>query len=183
MNITPFPKISTNRLLLRKINEIDAESILFLRSDKIVNQFIQRPPERQINTLDKALAHINKLNTLTENNQSITWGITLKNNPNIIGTICLWNFSNNNTVVEVGYDLHPDYHRKGIMSEALKSVIQFSFEELKFQKIEAYTHLKNESSKMLLERNGFNLVENKYDEDNSSNIIFEIINPKQKPNK
>lgn len=183
MNLTPFPEITTEKLLLRKISNIDAESILFLRSDKIVNQFIQRPPERQINTLDKALAHINKLNIQTENNQSITWGISLKDSTTVIGSICLWNFSNNNTVAEVGYDLHPDYHGKGIMSESLNSVIQFGFEKLQFQKIEAYTHLKNESSKMLLERNGFNLVENKFDEDNTSNIIFEIINLKQKPNK
>ena len=40
MNITTFPEINTERLILRKIEESDSDVILILRSDKIVNKFI-----------------------------------------------------------------------------------------------------------------------------------------------
>ena len=60
------------------------------------------------------------------------------------------------------------------MSEALKNVITFGFIDLRLTKIEAFTHKENESSKNLLEQNGFILMAEKKDKKNSSNLIFEI---------
>ena len=114
-----FPEINTERLILRKIEESDSEVILFLRSDKTINKFIDRPENRKTKNISDAINHIKKLNIETENNKSFSWGITLKSDLKIIGTICLWNFSENNKIAEVGYDLNPIFQRKGIMSEAL----------------------------------------------------------------
>lgn len=71
----------------------------------------------------------------------------------------MWNFSKDNKKAEVGYDLNPLFQRKGIMSEALKSILGFGFNNLNLDKIDAFTHKKNESSKKLLEKNGFILLE------------------------
>ncbi|MEX1383949.1 GNAT family N-acetyltransferase [Lutibacter sp.] len=177
MKFKPFPEIKTERLLLRKIELSDCEVILFLRSDKTVTKFIERPENRRTKNISDAIKFIKELNEYIETNKSITWGITLKNDPNIIiGTICLWNFSKNNKIAEVGYDLDPKFHKKGIMNEALKMIIDFGFKELKLEKIEAFTHNKNENSKRLLEKNGFYLIKNRKDLDNESNIIFELEN-------
>jgi ribosomal-protein-alanine N-acetyltransferase len=53
----------------------------------------------------------------------------------------------NNTIAEVGYGLNPAFQNKGIMTEALKCVIDYGFNELKLIKIEAFTHIKEMSSK------------------------------------
>lgn len=127
-------------------------------------------------SISDALKFIKELNEYLENNKSISWGITFKDDPKIIGTICLWNFSQNNKTAEVGYDLNPKFHKKGIMSEALKMIINFGFKELKLNKIEAFTHTENENSKKLLEKNGFQFIKDRKDLDNESNIIFEIEN-------
>lgn len=58
------------------------------------------------------------------------------------------------------------------MNESLKSVLEFGFKNLNLDLIEAYTHRKNESSKKLLERNGFIIIQNKKDEHNPDNIIY-----------
>ena len=63
------------------------------------------------------------------------------------------------------------------MSEALKSIVSFGFKTLALHKIDAFTQKQNESSKRLLEKNGFILMEKRKDEDNSDNLIFEIDNP------
>tara|TARA_B100000767_G_C19663735_1_gene492174 strand:+ start:84 stop:632 length:549 start_codon:yes stop_codon:yes gene_type:complete len=177
MNITTFPEINTERLILRKIEESDSDVILFLRSDKIVNKFIDRPENRKTKNIFDAINHIKKLNTETVNNKSFSWGITLKNEPKIIGTICLWNFSKDYKTAEVGYDLNPLFQRKGIMNEALKSVVNFGFTTLRLEKIEAFTHVQNENSQKLLVRNRFYLAKDKKDKDNFSNILFEIKKP------
>lgn len=177
MKFKPFPEIKTKRLFLRKIEELDCEVILFLRSNETVTKFIERPENRKTKNKTDAIKFIKEINEAFEKNKSITWGITLKNNPKIIGTICLWNFSENNKIAEVGYDLNPDFQRRGIMSEALNSIIVFGFNELKLDKIEAFTHYKNENSKKLLEKYGFKYIDYRKDKDNTSNIIFEIEKP------
>lgn len=176
MKFKPYPEIKSKRLFLRKIQESDCKAILFLRSDRTVNKFIERPENRKTRNISDAIKFIKELDINIETNKSIAWGITLNNDPKIIGTICLWNFSLNSKTAEVGYDLDPKYQNKGIMSETLKMIIDFGFKELKLDKIEAFTHIENENSKKLLKKNGFYLNENRNDLDNKSNIIFEIEN-------
>ena len=177
MKFTPFPEITTERLLLRRITKSDADVILFLRSDKTINQFIKRPESAKTKNKADALKFIQKIDDGIENTNLISWGITEKGNSKIIGTICLWNFIKDKKKAEVGYDLNPLFQRKGIMSEALKSIVSFGFKTLALHKIDAFTQKQNESSKRLLEKNGFILMEKRKDEDNSDNLIFEIDNP------
>ena len=174
MNFNPFPEITTNRLFLRKIEESDAAIILFLRSDKLETKYIERPENRKTKNKQDAIKFIKELQEYLDKNISISWGISLKNNPEIIGTICLWNFSENKKRAEVGYDLIPEYQSLGVMSEALKSVIHFGFKELKLDSIEAFTHKENENSKKLLEKNDFRCMKKRKDLNNKTNIIFEL---------
>jgi len=174
MKFKIFPKIKTERLVLRKIEESDWDVILFLRSDKTVNKYIERPENRKTKNKEDAIKFIKARVEDIENFKSISWGITLKDNSKIIGTIDLWNFSNDYKTAEVGYGLNPKYHNKGIMSEALKEVVEFGFTKLNFEKIEAFTHKDNENSKKLLVKNGFHFMINRKDEDNTANRIYEI---------
>jgi ribosomal-protein-alanine N-acetyltransferase len=176
MNFESFPEIKSERLLLRKIEESDAPVILYLRSDETINQFIERPEHRKTKTIAQALQFITEIKENFDNNKSVIWGIIYKNEPELIGSICLWNFSENNTIAEVGYDLNPAFQNKGIMTEALRCVVKFGFNELKLDKIEAFTHYKNENSKKLLETNGFHFMENRKDQNNDSNYIYELLN-------
>ncbi|WP_178989381.1 GNAT family N-acetyltransferase [Winogradskyella schleiferi] len=176
MNFTPFPELVSNRLFLRNIFPSDHAELLYLRSDKTLNKYIERPEHRQTKTTADAIKFIKELNENIQNNTSIAWGITLKNKPQIIGTICLWNFSKNKAFAEVGFDLHSEFQGKGIMTEALKLILDFGFNTLKLHKIEAFTHRENKSSKKLLLKNGFDLITDRKDMDNVCNVIFEIKN-------
>ncbi len=180
MNFTAFPVIKTHRISLRQIEESDVDTIFFLRTNTIVNKYIERPVSRQIKSNDDALAFIQKINREMNENKSISWGICLSGETDIVGSICLWNFSEDRRNAEVGYDLNPKYHNKGIMSEALKEVVQFGFEQLDFHCISAYTHKENEGSKKLLEKCGFHANHNILDDENANNRIYEILKSKKK---
>lgn len=174
MTTKKFPKLTTERLTMRKIVASDYSVVLFLRSDKAVNKFIERPPQRQTKNRTDAVEHIQKLNREFEENTSVSWGITLLDNHEIIGSICLWNYSQDLKTAEVGYELHPEFQKKGIMSEALNCVIEFGFSKMKFNSVEAFTHIENDPSKTLLKRNGFQLNINRSDANNLFNVVFEI---------
>ena len=176
MNFTPFPELKTERLLLRRLESSDDDVILFLGLDEAVTKYIVRPENKKTKTISDAVNRINELNIYIETNQSITWGITLKDESPIIGSICLWNFSEDEKTGEVGYELIPNCQNKGIMSEALRAIIDFGFNELNLQKMEAFTHDENENSIKMLVKNGFSLNENRKDQTNESNSIFEIEN-------
>ena len=108
----------------------------------------------------------------TQNNETFYFGITFKNQQNLIGTICLYRFSDDRTEAEVGYELLPEFHKKGIMSEALSAVLNFGFNELNLQTILAFTNKFNENSKTLLLKNDFVLQEGRIDEGFPDNLIF-----------
>ncbi|MFT5915665.1 MAG: ribosomal-protein-alanine N-acetyltransferase [Bacteroidia bacterium] len=92
----------------------------------------------------------------------------------MIGSICLWNFSEDRKIAETGYDLSPKFQGRGLMSEALKAILEFGFQNLNLDLIEAYTQKNNESSRKMLEKNMFKLAMNRKDEENSANLIYEL---------
>lgn len=153
IKFTPFPNLSTNRLLLRQLTLEDENEIFFLRSDERILEFINIPKAK---TLEDAKAYIQMINNLINENISILWGMTLKENTEkIIGTICLWNISEELNRGEIGYVLHPDFQGKGIMQEAAEKVVDFGFETMKLNTIEAHLHQNNLKSINLLKRNHF----------------------------
>jgi len=56
---------------------------------------------------------------------------------------------------EVGYWLGEDYWGKGIVSSALKCIVEFAFNELKVERIFAVPLEHNIASRRVLEKNGF----------------------------
>lgn len=163
--------IETERLILKPIDESHVEDILKIRSNEVVNQFVKRiPPKTNYDALDYILT-IKKRN---QNNESLNWGISYKNQQNLLGTICLWKFSDDRTEAEVGYELLPDHHRKGIMSEALSAVLNYGFNELNLHEILAFTNKFNENSKGLLVKHDFVLQEGRTDEGFPDNLVFSL---------
>ncbi|MFC3161132.1 ribosomal-protein-alanine N-acetyltransferase [Chryseobacterium arachidis] len=164
-------KLETERLQLKAINESHVEDIFKIRSNEVINQFVQRNSPK--NNYD-ALQFILTIKERTQNNETFYWGISLKDQPNLIGTICLWNFSEDQKEAEVGYELLPDYHRKGIMSEALDAVLNFAFNDLHLHEILAMTNKFNENSKGLLLKHNFVLEEARKDEGFPDNLVFSL---------
>lgn len=172
-----YKELFTERLHLRTLNNSDAEAILFLRSDSIVNAYVQRQPT---NTINDAISFIEKIKKSITDNAICYWCLAKKSNSQTIGTICLWNFSEDLKTAEIGYDLHPDAHGKGLMSEALEAVLHFGFTDLKLDTIEAFTHHANTSSLLLLQKQNFEHAKTRHDEENVNNIVFVLEKSKYK---
>lgn len=152
MSLPPLHLLTTERLLLRPLTLNDANEIFLLRSDDVVNQYLGRA---KATSLQEAIDFINKINFGSRNQQSFYWAICLNDSDSLVGTICLWNFSPQGGSAEIGYELLPRYHGKGIMQEALTRVLDFAFTTVQLSTIEAWTTQQNVGSIRLLERNHF----------------------------
>lgn len=152
ISFIPFPVLHTARLTLRPLTLDDAENIFLLRSDSEVNKYLAREPAQ---TVDDAGAFIRKIIESSSKNDSVYWAINFTGNCSLIGTICLYGFSDEDDTCEVGYELLPQFHGRGVMMEALQKVIEYAFVSIKVKKIKAFFHRDNQKSKTLLERISF----------------------------
>jgi len=149
---TPFPLLETERLILRQLKSTDDNEIFLLRSDQAVNKYLDRKPSRSI---DDARSFIQAINSNIERNESVYWAISFKGSDKLIGTIGLFDFSNDHSKAEIGFELLPDFQGKGIMQEATSTVIDFGCKQLGLHLIEAHTHRGNQKSIKLLEQLNF----------------------------
>ena len=172
-NFTPFPILTTDRLILRQIETTDDKDIFFHRSDDRVNTYLE---DFRHSSIEQTQAFIYRMQKEVASNKTILWVITKKDINKFIGTICLWNISAKDYKAETGYTLGPEFHNLGYMNEALVKVIDFGFNKMKLKTIEAYTHKSNESSIQLLLRNKFKLDTIRKTAEGSNRIIFLLTN-------
>jgi len=151
-NFTPFPVIETERLVLRRITNDDLNEVFELRSNPETMQYIPRP---LVKTTQDALDHIAVIEEKIVLNEGINWGITLKNNSELLGIIGFYRMQPENYRAEIGYMLSPKFHEKGFITEAVKRLITFGFDELKLHSIEAVIDPENFASEKVLQKTGF----------------------------
>jgi ribosomal-protein-alanine N-acetyltransferase len=170
-NFTPFPILTTERVTLRQLSMDDKQSIFDLRSDAAINKYLDRAPSK---TIEDAVNFINKVNENIEKGGTYYWAISLTDTKQLVGTICLFDFSSENNSCEIGYELMTKFQGQGLMKEAIQAVIDFVFHTLKFQKICAFTHNENQNSThLLLKLNFIKSVET--DKENSNITSFTLV--------
>lgn len=170
VNFDPFPELTTERLVLRKMKDADAEQFFKLRSNAEVMKHIGKNP---MTSMNEAMDFIKMINDLLENNSGITWAMALKEKPEkLIGTIGLWRLIKEHYRAEIGYMLLPEFWRKGLTKEAILKVLDYGFVELKLHSVEGRITPLNIASAKILENTGF-LREAYFKEDFFFNGKFE----------
>jgi len=159
-DFSTFPILKTERFTLRRLLPTDAAVIYELRSDEEVAILTGKAPYR---SLDEAVAYINKIDNLVNNNESIYWVIAEEETGPMIGAVCLWDFRSENKTIEMGYELLPAFQGKGIMIETVLHVLKYALEVMEVETIIACPSSDNPPSVKLLERLGFKLTSKDYE--------------------
>jgi len=144
--LNTFPVIHTNRLDLVEIRQQHLKNIYNLFSDENVTRFYNLLP---LTVESDAQKFIDWYQNRFKEKLGIRWSISLKGEQDIIGTIGFNNFTKRHKA-NIGYDLQPDYWNKGIMTEALRAVINFGFNQLEINRMEAEVMQGNVNSEKLL---------------------------------
>jgi ribosomal-protein-alanine N-acetyltransferase len=179
VNFSPFPILETPRLLLRRVANGDVDAVFRLRSNTETMKYVPRP---LVTTNEEALAHIATIEEKIVANTGINWAITLKGNDTFIGIIGHYKIQFENYRSEIGYMLLPEFNGQGIVSEAVKRVVEYGFDELRLHSIEAIIDPDNIASARVLEKNDFikeaHLKENEfYDGKFLDTVIYSLLNP------
>ena len=178
INFNPFPNLETERLLLRRVDSNDVKEIFALRSNPETMKYIPRP---LVKTDEDALEHIAMIDSKIDSNEGINWAITLKDNPKLIGIIGHYRIKPESYRAELGYMLLPEYHGRGIVSEAVEEAVKYGFNVMNVHSLEAIIAPDNHASAKVLEKNGFvkeaHLKENEFYEGRFlDTVIYSILN-------
>ena len=162
-------ELRSANIVLTTSTQADAAEIYHLRIHPVVNAYIRRNTTQTPEAVEKLIAGI-----LADPSKARFFTIRTVADQQFVGTICLWRMDLLNRFAEIGYQMLPEFEGKGIMSAAMKLILDFGFTDLHLNHIEAYTHRDNERSRKLLERAGFRLVEHKTDPDVPTNVIYAL---------
>ena len=154
MNLNkPVKNLESDRLLLRFVDLNDAKDFYVFCSKDNVTKYLTFDPYKHIFQARRAITNMIR-SYLAE--KCINYSIVLKNTNKVIGSISITQVDNHSA--EIGYLLDDDYWNLGYMSEALKLIVEASFNYYDIDILIGKYIKENISSEKVLLKNGFKLI-------------------------
>jgi len=147
-----LPVLSSGELVLRPIEDKDTAALFSHFSDDAVTKYMDID---SFTNISEATQIIRFFHQSLEKEEGMRWAITLAGKDELIGTCGYHKISKIHFKAEIGYDLRPSYWGKGIMKEAVSVMLDYGYEDLQFNRIEAFVDPDNLASSKLLTRLGF----------------------------
>ncbi|MCM3129460.1 MULTISPECIES: GNAT family protein [unclassified Paenibacillus] len=143
-----IPELKTERLLLRKLTRTDSKEIYTIWSDPKVTTYMNIAA---MHSVQEAEDMIDLLDQASKTEDGFRWAIILRESGAVIGS-CGYNYWQLQGAFrgEIGYELASSHWRKGYMTEALQAVLQYGFETMGLNRIEALVDPRNTASQQLL---------------------------------
>ena len=141
--LSHMPELATPRLRLRKLTMRDAGDIYRYSRDPEVARHVLWDAHRSIG---ESRAYLRYMIRRYRAHEPASWGIEYTANRQIIGTIGFMWIQQDNASAEVGYSLAREYWNRGLMTEALQAVIQYGFDGMNLNRIEAQHETTNPAS-------------------------------------
>ena len=147
-----YPVIETERLILRGPKQSDLQAIYDVHTDPDVMRYYGVP---LYDSLDKAQRDFDWMNKLVAEKTGFRPVITLKDDDVYIGDVGFDNYVKKSNRMELGYILAKKHWGKGLMTEAIRAVLEYGFMEMELNRVQALVDPRNVGSRRVLEKNGF----------------------------
>ena len=144
--------ISTETLTLRFLTEADLPAVYDIFSHPEVMRYWSYPPWTHRAQAEQWLINVQE-GYRTRND--IQLGIERRSDHTLLGTCTLFQFHVASRRAEIGYALGRPYWGFGYMHLALQALLQYAFETLNLNRLEADIDPRNQASAKTLERLGF----------------------------
>ena len=152
MNKTGTVNLETPRLLLRRFTIDDAQGMFDnWSSDPEVTRYLTWPVHANVDVTQRVIKSWIKG---YEEESCFNWVIEYKGTQKVIGSIAVVKLDEVVKSAEVGYCLGKTYWGKGIMTEALKVVMDHLFDVVGLNRVAAYHDIHNPASGRVMEKAG-----------------------------
>lgn len=153
--------LETERLILRPLDISDAEAMFTMDNNPNVHKYLWQKPTLELSETIKIIEMVQKqyvenkigrfATILKDSDEFIGWtGIKFVND----------HVENGNTnFYDYGYRLNEKFWNKGFATEASKAWLDYGFNQINIQIMNAYTHAQNGASNHILQKVGFQFIE------------------------
>jgi ribosomal-protein-alanine N-acetyltransferase len=146
-----LPTLETPRLKLRKMTLADVDDRFHFLSDEQVTRFL---PFETHKSKAETEAGLRRYLELYATGQVSPWGIELKETGRLIGTIGYTGWLPSHGRAELFYYLAREVWGQGIAVEAARAAIQFGFDRMGLNRVEATVNPENVGSQRVMEKLG-----------------------------
>jgi len=145
-------RLETGRLILRRFTVGDAENMFHnWASDPEVTRYLTWPCHISSDATAELLeAWVEKY----AEGDYFNWAIEFKETGTVIGNISIVKLDEGVNAAEIGYCLSRAYWGRGIMPEALRSVMDYMFDEAEVDRLAAFHDVRNPKSGRVMEKAG-----------------------------
>ena len=160
--------LETDRLLLRPLELTDAVAMFAMDNNPNVHKYLWQNPTQ---TLEESTKVIEYIQAQYQKNNIGRFATILKETNEFIGWTGIKfiddHIENGNTnFYDYGYRLNEKFWNKGFATEASIAWLDYGFNQMNIEKMNAYTHAQNGASNHILQKVGFHFIENYPDEQN-----------------
>ncbi len=146
-----LPTVQTRRLLLRKLRMDDAADIFEYGRDPEVTRHLMWDPHR---TIDDSREFLHWVLELYRRGEVAPWGIELRTEGRVVGTIGYHYWNRQHARAELGYSLARPYWGQGLMTEAARAAVDFGFRVMGLNRVEARCVPENTASARVMVKCG-----------------------------
>ncbi len=143
------PILYTDRLTLRRLTKNDYCDMFEYSCDPSLTKYLTWDPHPDKNYTHKYLTYIQSKYRSME---FFDWAIIY--NGKMVGTCGFTTLNEQDNYGEIGYVVSPAYQNMGIATEAVTKVLEFGFDVLKLNRIEARFMIENSASRKIMEKVG-----------------------------
>ena len=145
-----FPVLTTERLVLRKMQLSDVPSLLQYVNNKIISDNIINIPYPYLE--EDAISRFNFILQGFKNEERYVFAVTLKDKNELIGEIGI-HLDKDHNRAEIGYWIGEPFWGSGIATESVRAILEFGFNTLQLNKIHATHYTDNPASGKVLSNN------------------------------
>jgi RimJ/RimL family protein N-acetyltransferase len=149
----PEHPVETSRLTLRPFSSDDFDDLYAYQSRPDVTRYLYWDA-RDKEQVREALVRQCDENALSAEGDWLTFAVVWREARKVVGEVGLKLISRENRQGEIGFVFNPDYHGRGLATEAAESMLTLGFDAIGWHRIIGSCDPRNHSSARLMERIG-----------------------------
>jgi len=146
-----IPVLETERLVLRELKKSDVSDVYEYSANPKTSEYllweVHRSPEYTKEFVDYVISKY-------KSGEYNDWALVYKHDNKMIGTCGFTKIDQENNVAEIGYVINPNYWNMGIATEAAEAVIEFAFNKMAMNRVEAKFMYGNDASLSVMKKLG-----------------------------
>lgn len=148
-----YPRIESEKILLKQIQKCDLDDYIEINMDEELYRYKPGEPRKTVSAVENIIGHHERD---FYKRKVINLGIyTKEENNKMIGVAEIFDFDPKVGSVTIGYTLNRNYWGKGIATNTTKLLLEYLFNEIDVNRVQAFVMPENERSHKVLLRNNF----------------------------